>query len=381
MKDQYPKLLNSIIIKNKLKLKNRIFFASMGVDLSDINGCVTPEMIDFYQGIMEGGCSMAFLGNASITPQSKLQENGLALYNEAHGNSLKKIINMSKNVKTPLGVQLQHYGGQGTTKYTNTPVLTPSGIPCPRIKKLDPTYRTKIMDEEDIVTVVNQFANSAWLAWKGGADLVQLQASNGYLLSSFLSPYTNKRKDNYGGSEENRARLLCDTINAINKKTNNELIITVRLGIDDLLGQVGLEYNKLDETIQELCSLGVGAIECSMSIGSTFTKLMTYSNAIDEYLQKGVKKIKSLSTVPVGYAGFIDNLEKAEHILEKDICDWIGMSRALFADNNLINKTLHGDTENIHKCKWDSKCFSDKANPKFNRVYCCVNPKYIRPNS
>ncbi|WP_085707046.1 NADH:flavin oxidoreductase [Pseudomonas sp. B35(2017)] len=376
----YPNVLEPLHLKGGLTLRNRLFFASMGVDLADRSGCVTPAMVEFYQGIMEGGCSMAFLCNATVSPQSRLQSTGLALFEPHQGESLKAMFEMAERVGTPVGVQLQHYGGQGTTTNTGVPVLTPSGVPCPRVSKLDPDYRVRVMDEADIAQVIEQFAHSAWLAWINGAQLVQLQASNGYLLSSFLSPHTNKRTDRYGGSQENRARLLLDVVRAIRERTQGKLIVTIRLGIDDQLGDEGLQYPDIKETVQALCQAGVAALECSMCIGATFGQLIHHSSAMDDYLQAGVKAIRAVSTVPVGYAGFTDGLDKAERLLGEGVCDWVGMSRALFADNDLINKTLQGRAAEIHKCRWDSQCFSDKSNPRLDRVYCCVNPKYLRPS-
>lgn len=379
MMTRYPHVLEPLRLAGGLELRNRLFFASMGVDLADHSGCVTPAMIEFYQGIMEGGCSMAFLCNATVSPQSRLQSTGLGLFEAHQGESLRAMFAMAEQVNTPVGVQLQHYGGQGTTTHTGVAVLTPSGVPCPRVSKLDPDYRVRIMDETDIALVIEQFAHSAWLAWTNGARLVQLQASNGYLLSSFLSPHTNKRTDRYGGSEENRARLLLDVVRAIRERTQGQLIVTIRLGIDDRLGAEGLQYPDLKETVQALCQAGVAALECSMCMGATFGQLIVHSETMDHYLQTGVRAIKSVATVPVGYAGFIDGLDKAEQLLADGVCDWVGMSRALFADNDLINKTLQGRSADIHKCRWDSQCFSDKSNPRLDRVYCCVNPKYLRP--
>ncbi|MBO1540734.1 NADH:flavin oxidoreductase [Pseudomonas sp. OA65] len=379
MNDAYRHVLEPLSLSPHLKLKNRLFFAPMGIDLADENGCFTPAMLDFYKSILAGGCSMAFLSNATVSAQSRLQSAGLGLYAPEQASALKPLLAWSEQVGVPVGVQLQHYGGQGTTTLTDAPVMTPSGVPCPRVSQLDPNYRVRIMDEADIAEVVEQFAHSAWLAWGAGARLVQLQASNGYLLGSFLSPATNQRTDRYGGSEENRARLLLEVIEAIQRRTGPHLLITVRLGIDDRLGEKGLQFSQLKETVQALCRAGVSALECSMCVGATFNQFLTYSPAMDEYLQAGVRAIKSVSTVAVGYAGFIDGLDKAERLLAEGVCDWIGMSRALFADNDLINKTFEGRAHQINRCLWDGQCFKDKSNPRFDRVYCCVNPNYLRP--
>jgi len=380
MRGHYRHVLEPLELSPDLTLKNRLFFAPMGIDLADQNGCLTTAMLDFYQSIMAGGCAMAFLSNATVSAKSRLQSAGLGLYEQRQADALRPLLDWSGQTGVPVGIQLQHYGGQGTTTLTGTELLTPSGVPCTRVAKLDPQYRVRIMNEEDIAEVVEQFAHSAWLAWSSGARLVQLQASNGYLLGSFLSPATNRRTDHYGGSEENRARLLLEVIKAIRLRTDPRFMVTVRLGIDDRLGDAGLRFKDLDETVQSLCQAGVTALECSMCVGTTFDQFLVYSPLMDEYLQAGVKAIKSVSSVPVGFAGFVDGLEKAERLLADGVCDWVGMSRALFADNDLINKTLEGRSQQINRCLWDGQCFKDKSNPRFDRVYCCVNPNYPRPS-
>jgi 2,4-dienoyl-CoA reductase-like NADH-dependent reductase (Old Yellow Enzyme family) len=336
MMTRYPHVLEPLRLAGGLE-RNRLFFASMGVDLADHSGCVTPAMIEFYQGIMEGGCygvSVQRHGLAAVA----LQSTGLGLFEAHQGESLRAMFAMAEQVNTPVGVQLQHYGGQAPPR-TGVAVLTPSGVPCPRVSKLDPDYRVRIMDETDIALVIEQFAHSAWLAWTNGARLVQLQASNGYLLSSFLSPHTNKRTDRYGGSEENRARLLLEVVRAIRERTQGQLIVTIRLGIDDRLGAEGLQYPDIKETVQALCQAGVAALECSMCMGATFGQLIVHRRPWTlPASRRAGDQVRGDSAG--GLRRFHRRSGQGEQLLADGVCDWVGMSRALFADNDLINKTL-----------------------------------------
>jgi 2,4-dienoyl-CoA reductase-like NADH-dependent reductase (Old Yellow Enzyme family) len=293
---------------------------------------------------------------------------------------MKGMFDLARRFDTLVGVQLQHYGGQGTTTLTGEPVWTPSGIPCKRISRLDPNYSTHEMTIDDIRQVVSEFGQAAALAREAGARMIQLQSSNGYLLSSFLSPYTNKRRDAYGGSEENRARLLLEVVASVREAIGDDCALTVRLNIDDRVGDAGLTPAMLEGTVKALEKAGVNAITCSMCIGETFGDLLTYSADMDRHLQQSVKLVKSFTRLPVGYAGYVGDLHKAESLIADGVADFIGFARALFADNDLIVKTLEGREDEIHRCLWDGECFADKANPAFDRVYCCVNPKYRRPS-
>ena len=98
-----------------------------------------------------------------------------------------------------------------------------------------------------------------------------------------------------------------------------------------------------------------------------------------EKMMSVVRVIREFSSVPIGFAGLVDSLKSAEEILSSGVADFVGMGRALFADNDLIHKTLAGRDAAIFRCRWDGQCSKDKFNPKYSRVYCCVNPKYIRP--
>jgi 2,4-dienoyl-CoA reductase-like NADH-dependent reductase (Old Yellow Enzyme family) len=375
----FPHLFRPLPLAPGVRASNRFYFAPMGIDMAHGDGRFSDDLLTFYRGLLDGGCGMLILSNATISPLSRLHSRGLCLYDRAHAESLKVVFDLAANYDAVVGIQLQHYGGQGTTVLTGTPVWTPSGIPCKRASRLDPYYATHEMTIDDIRQVVREFGNAAALGRSAGARLIQLQASNGYLLGSFLSPYTNHRRDAYGGSDENRARLLMEVVAVVRQAIGDDAALTVRLGIDDRVGDAGLTPDKVSGTVRALEEAGIDALTCSMCIGETFGQFLTYSAELDRHLQASVKYVKSQTRLPVGFAGYVGDLHKAESLLVAGVADFIGASRALFADNDLITKTLAGREDEIHRCLWDGKCFADKSNPAYDRVYCCVNPKYRRP--
>jgi 2,4-dienoyl-CoA reductase-like NADH-dependent reductase (Old Yellow Enzyme family) len=235
------------------------------------------------------------------------------------------------------------------------------------------------MSVDDIVMVQQQFADAARLCRDTGARLVQLQASNGYLLSSFLSPHTNQRIDLYGGDAIARARMVIETVQAVRVALGDDVVLSLRLGIDDGLGESGTQPADLAEVIPLLEDAGVDMIEASFYVADTFHKLAGRTPEMLAKLYAQVAEVRSYCRVPLGFAGFVDGLPACEALLTDGVADMVGMARALFADNDLILKTIeHRDAE-IHHCLWDGKCFKDKYNPRFDRVYCCVNPRYLRP--
>ena len=378
-RERFPHVFADLSIKN-IPFSNRIFFAAMGIDLAEIDGAMSPALREFYDGIAAGGCGYLVLSNATVSRDSILQPKGLRMLEQKHADSMKSFIKEHQDQGVLVGIQLQHYGGQGITKYTRgKALLTPSGIGSKALLKLDPRYHVREMNLEDIQTVIQQFADSAVLSADAGARIIQLQASNGYLLSSFLSPHTNKRTDEYGGSHLNRARLLIEVIQAIRARIGDATILSVRLGVDDFLDEQGSLPADFREVIPALEEAGMDMIEVSMGTAETFHKFGGKSAEMETVIQDGVRTIKGFSSVPVGFAGLVGDLASAEHLIASGAADMVGMARALFADNDLILKTVEDREESIHSCLWDGKCFKDKYNPRYARVYCCVNPKYLRP--
>lgn len=374
------KTLSPLSLTDRIHLKNRIYFAPMGIDVAHADGCTSEEMISFYKGIIDGGAGMVILGNASVHPSSRLQLRGLCLHNELHSRALVPLVRYGIEKNCQVVIQLQHYGAQGSTEYTGVPLLSPSGVPCPRMQKSDPNYRLREMTYEDMRAVTKQFVAAAKQAAATGCKMIQLQAANGYLLSSFLSPYTNKRNDAYGGSAEKRMTFLLEVIEAI-RFALPEIAISIRLGIDDCLTKEGQRPELLAPHLKELEMVGIEALTCSISIGETFNSLLVPTKKMRERFYSGLRTIRAATELPLGFAGFVADCVEAESICSEIGVDLVGMTRALFADNDLITKTLSGNKEKILRCQFDGNCFRDKSNPVLDRVYCCVNPKYLRPSN
>jgi 2,4-dienoyl-CoA reductase-like NADH-dependent reductase (Old Yellow Enzyme family) len=378
-KARFPHALEPLRIRG-VEFTNRLFFAPMGVDLASPGGGMSPELEEFLLGMARSGCGSIVLSNASVSPRSALQSRGLRLFTEAHAAGMSPFLRRAAAEQVVVGIQLQHYGGQGTTTHAQgLPLLTPSGIGSRSVAKKDPEYRTQVMSLEDIQQVQAEFATAAALCREAGARMVQLQASNGYLLSSFLSPHTNVREDAYGGSPVARARMLVETVRAVRAALGGGAVLSVRLGIDDGLGGKGLVPEDLREVIPLLEEAGVDLFEFSFYIADTFGLLMDRTPESVRALGQKVAQVRGYCRVPVGFAGLVEGLEQAEALIATGTSDLVGMARALFADNDLLLKAVEGRNHEIHRCLWDGKCFKDKSNPRFDRVYCCVNPKYKRP--
>jgi 2,4-dienoyl-CoA reductase-like NADH-dependent reductase (Old Yellow Enzyme family) len=375
---KYPRLFEPIKINN-IEFKNRIYFPPFGVDLADEEGNATDELIDFYVDIAKSGCGLVILSNASVSFDSQLNKNGLKIFSKSHMTSLKNLVKKLRSYDVKVGIALHHYGRQGVTSDKCKAVLAPSSIPCSSTMRKDPNYKIKEMTLEDIERVKNDYKRAVEISAEADFDVVMLQASGGYLLNNFLSSYTNLRNDEYGGSEENRSRFLVEIIESARNILKDNKALFLRLGVDDCLeDNKGLKPIDFNNLIPKFEKYGVDVFTVALGIAENVSKIYSWSNENANYIRNTTKIIKSYSRVPIGFEGFTDSLEIGEELIVGGISDFVGVGRALFADNELIYKLLN-DKKNINKCKWDLNCLRDKKNSEFNRVYCCVNPKYKRP--
>ena len=375
---RYDRAMAPLTIRG-VTFRNRVVLASMGLDMAEDDGRMSPRLVEFYRGIMAGGAGAIVLSNASVSPNTALFPRALKLFNDDHVAALAPLMQEAAEQDVVVGVQLQHYGGQGMTHCTPTDVLlTPSGIRSALTGPIDPARRFRAMDGDDIANVVAEFAQAAARARQAGARFIQIQAANGYLLSSFLSKATNRREDAYGGSPERRARLLIEVVRAVRAAIGEDAVLGLRLGIDDRLGPAGMEPADITPVIPDLEAAGVDLFEISFCVAETFQALAQNTPEVRRLMAAQVKDFRSRARRPVGFAGFIGGLAEGCRLIDAGVIDYIPMARALLADNDLVRKEVSGREDEVHRCLWDGQCFKDRYTPNFDRVRCCVNPKYLR---
>ena len=196
-KNNYSNVLSSFRIKS-ISFPNRIYFPPFGIDMANADGCFSDDLNKFYSGVLSGGYGLVIIGNASVSEDSTIGNQGLQLCNIKQAAALKEFVQQNERHQSVIGIQLQHYGGQGV-RLSKEVLLSPSAIVSRPSMQRNESYEIKIMTQEDIDCVKQEFVRSAILACDAGIRYIQLQASNGYLLSSFISPLTNHRKDRYPG--------------------------------------------------------------------------------------------------------------------------------------------------------------------------------------
>lgn len=371
MNNNYDKILAPLIIKS-CTIPNRIFFPPICFNWADTNGSISERLHNFYVTVAEGGCGLIITGCAAVSPDSILYERSMRIYSDAHIISNKKLCREILNRGAVPAIQLNNFGRQSVTTYTGKEVYGPSAIPCPNKYSADVNYKIREMSYDDIERVTKDFIHAALLSAEAGYKIIQLHAGHGFLLNQFLSPYTNKRKDEYGGSLENRTRFTTDIIKGIRKELGDAMVLDIRLSVDELVPG-GLKPVDFKEIIPIFECAGIDMLNVSLSIGETSSRILCRQFSKEGIYSDVSKEIKQYATKPIAHAGFIASLETGERLLRENKMDLVGMGRAQIADPLLVQKSLHGHETEINRCRWDFSCIKSLHDNNINKLVCSIN--------
>lgn len=251
----------------KLKLKNRLVMAPMGIGLAELDGSPTEEMIAYYEARAIGGAGLII---PEITRVNDVHGAGmlrqLSVTKDRHIEPLSRLADAVHKHGTKIFIQLHHPGRETIAALVGGPVAAPSAIPCNYLKQ-----PTRALENAEIKELVQQFITGAVRVQKAGCDGVELHAAHGYLINQFLSPYTNKRDDEYGGSFENRIRFIAEIIAGIRTACGPDFPISVRLSVEEFLSNVGVteDYIHIQDGVKismALEKLGIDVINVSCGI-------------------------------------------------------------------------------------------------------------------
>ena len=374
-KNNYPLVIDNIDVGG-VDLKNRIVFPAFHSNYSNADGAVSDKLIDFYNAIAQGGCSLIFTGAAAVSSDSVPFDRMMRIDDDCHISGLSKLFSeIERNGAVP-AIQLIHYGRQALKAMTGHDLIAPSAIPCPLMSQFDPDYHVREMTLADIELVRNDFINAAVRAADAGVKVVEIHAAHGYLLNEFLSPYSNQRNDDYGGRLENRIRLIIEILEGIRSKLGSKIAISVRVSGDEFV-EGGLEPSDYKEIIPMLERAGMDMLDISVGVYESGEKIIPAPDLGKEPYVDIAAELKQYATVPVCTVGSILSLNAAESILLSGKADLVAIGRAQVADYELVNKSLAGQENDIRQCTQCGKCIS--ASTGDPEMYCIVNPSLKPP--
>ncbi len=328
---------------NGMVLRNRFVHSATNEGAANHDdGCVNEGLLRLREEVARGEIGLLIPGNAYVSNQGKSRPGQLGVHRDEAIPGLYGMADAVHRHGARIGLQLAHAGGNMYVPPDSGYALGPSemqltDVPC------------RAMSKEDIAQTVADFAAAAVRAKKAGCDAVQLHGAHSYLLSQFLSPYFNRRTDEYGGSLENRARFPLEVLRAVREAVGSSFPVLIKINCDDFLdgGFVLADFVPLCLMLE---NENVDAIEvsggthfsdpryfCSRPVGTVPREQEIYFKEAAELYQRKVG-------VPLILVGGVRSLEVADHVVRSGLADYVSLSRPLVRDPGLIKRWHEGDS-------------------------------------
>ncbi len=350
---------------NTLTLENRIYLPAMHLGMG-VEYEVTDPIIDFYTQRAKGGAGLICVGFATVDEWSGNTQN-IGAHDDRFLPGLSRLASAIQDNGSKGAVQLNHAGRYNFSFFLEgRQPVAPSAI-ASRLTKEEP----KEMTVQEIEQTIDRFAQAALRVKKAGFDAVEILSGTGYLISEFLSPLTNHRTDEYGGSLENRMRFGLQVMDAVRRAVGPEFPLIVRMNGNDFMPG-GNTRAELKTYAQALAKTGVDAL--CINVGWHEARVPQITARVPEgaysYLAAGIKEQVN---IPVIASHRISDPETARDILAKGHCDMVAMGRSLIADPMLPEKAKQGRENDIVHCVGCAQgCFDNLF--KLKSVECLCNP-------
>jgi 2,4-dienoyl-CoA reductase-like NADH-dependent reductase (Old Yellow Enzyme family)/thioredoxin reductase len=364
----FNKLFSPIKIRG-LELKNRVMFPAMGTKMATEDKFVTQQIIDYHVARVIGGCGLNLTEVCSVYAAASPKK-FLAIGEDKYIPGLKKLADAIHEAGGKAGVQLW-LGGMAVGSDPQAMMIVPSPVPVSQ------EYTIPGASLEIIKESVKAFGDAAKRAVEAGFDTVEFHAGHNYTPHSFLSPFFNRRTDEYGGDLKNRARFLIECIESIRNNIPEDMPLLMRLDAHDDYLEGGLTIEEVIEFCKMAKEAGVDVLDVSR--GNFSTAAIKYEvPPID--LPRGfnvdnaarIRKETGMITVAVGR---INDPAQAEEILEGDKADMVVMGRAQLADPEFCNKAMTGKVDSIVRCVGCNQgCYDGFVSTEMPFITCMRNP-------
>lgn len=353
-----------------LTLKNRFVMGAMGVGFAELGGTPTERTKAYYEARAKGGYALI------ITEVTRVQDSEFctpfepSLGDDKHIPAWKEVTDAIHKHGAYVFPQLHQPGRQYTKAILGHQVSAPSPLACPMFDEVPHEFTT-----EEVWDNIHMFGDAALRAKKAGFDGVEIHAGHGYLVQQFLSQFTNRRFDEFGGSLENRARFACEICKDIKKKCGNDYPVIIKLsGEERVPGGMTISDTKIFAKYFE--EAGYDAIEVTICTYASLDWMSAPEDVPMGFNAKNAKEIRESVNIPVIAIDRINTPEIAEDILETNKADFVSISRQSLADPEFPNKTKEGKVSEISPCiNCLQSCMGYMTDPNHLQACCLVNPR------
>jgi 2,4-dienoyl-CoA reductase-like NADH-dependent reductase (Old Yellow Enzyme family) len=376
-----------------LQVKNRLVRSATYENAATSGGEVSEFLVELYRTLAKGGVGLIITGIAGVYSKALSPHLFIRADNDSFIQSLKKIPRAVRELALDCRVMLQlHHPGRQVIHRENTaklmPLLPPALVayirkhpevmlpPTEAVHEVEPTAPSAVYDAtfdrtpraltlDEIGEIIEAFAEGVRRAQEAGFDGVQLHAAHGWLLSSFLSPRTNQRGDQYGGSTENRTRIVKEIYQRARKKVGDRFPILIKFNTTDFIPG-GTDLDEVVRVGKILCKVGFAAIEASGGMWESCTRtkeelgwppvlLAESRTGIETYDQEayflpGAKALKEKTNGTVILVGGFRSFSKIEEVLTSKVADFVSLSRPLIRQPDLPNLWRSGEGQDKAEC-------------------------------
>jgi 2,4-dienoyl-CoA reductase-like NADH-dependent reductase (Old Yellow Enzyme family) len=366
-----------------MELKNRLVRSATYEGMADENGFPTENLFELYKRLAQGGVGLIITGLTFVSRDGKIDAmNGID--SDEHIPKYKELVNLVHENDSKIAMQIAHCGRQTSADMIKTQPLAPSAV-----KDNAFLAKPREMTEQDIERIVEAFGESSRRVKESNFDAVQLHGAHGYLINEFLCPHTNRRKDKWGGSIENRMRFVEEIYNLCREKVGDNFPILIKISVYDNMKK-GLKKEEGVIMAEMMADMGFDGIEVScgiaedgnssvrgdMPIDAILETMPMYKNKnalfhfvmrhfgeklikpvpfTQAYSRDSAKEIKSKIDIPVFLVGGMIDPKVIEDVVEKGDADYISLSRALINNPKFPNKIKEGSRE-LSKCLHCNLC-------------------------
>lgn len=355
---------------NGMTLRNRMVRSATWEGMCEASGEPTPKLIDLYCNLARGGIGLIVTGYTFVRPEGKQLPGKMGIHSDDFADAFKNMTRAVHDDGGKIAVQLVHAGGQTDSETAGCQPLAPSSIKVAQFPEMPAE-----LSKDEINDIVAAFGRGARRAKEWGFDAVQLHGAHGYLINQFLSPLTNHRTDEYGGSIENRSLFLFEVYRNVREAVGSDYPVMIKLNAADNL-KGGLEVEDAVVVARKLSEEGIDAIEISggtpASGDESPARMKINKPEKEAYHLELAKKIKQAVQCPVMVVGGIRSFEVAERVIRDEGLDYISMARPLIREPDLANRWLGGDRSPA-KCISCNGCFMPGI--KEGGIYCVADKK------
>ncbi|GAA5188058.1 NADPH-dependent 2,4-dienoyl-CoA reductase [Ferrimonas gelatinilytica] len=356
----YPKMLAPLDL-GFTQLKNRVLMGSMHTGLEEEKGGF-EKLAAFYAERAKGGVGLIVTGGIAPNFRGRLNPHASQLSFGWQVNKHRIVTDAVHQAGGKICMQILHAGRYGYHPFS----VAPSAIKAP----ISP-FKPKALSIKGIRKTINDYAQSAKLAQRAGYDGIEIMGSEGYFLNQFLCRATNHRTDQYGGSLENRARIVRELLSAVREAVGKEFIIIFRLSMLDLV-EGGNDWEEVVQLAKWLEEGGVTII--NTGIGWHEARIPTIATSVPRAAFSGVtQRLRQEVSVPLVATNRINTPDVAEQILQDGQADLVSMARPMLADPHFVRKAAEGKPEQINVCIGCNQGCLDHIF-KAQRATCLVNP-------